>query len=39
VQFGTIPHEAVMRSIELLGREVIPRLEAYAASRRAGAGR
>jgi alkanesulfonate monooxygenase SsuD/methylene tetrahydromethanopterin reductase-like flavin-dependent oxidoreductase (luciferase family) len=39
VQFGTIPHEAVMRSIELLGREVIPRLEAYGASRRAGAGR
>ncbi|MFD0853231.1 LLM class flavin-dependent oxidoreductase, partial [Actinomadura adrarensis] len=26
-QFGTLPHEKVMRSIELLGTEVIPRLE------------
>jgi len=34
VQFGTIPHEAVMRSIELLGTCVIPELERYAAARR-----
>ena len=33
VQFGTIPHEAVMRGIVLLGTEVIPRLEAYTAER------
>ncbi|MEV5828210.1 LLM class flavin-dependent oxidoreductase [Spirillospora sp. NPDC052242] len=26
-QFGSLPHEKVMRSIELLGTEVIPRLE------------
>jgi alkanesulfonate monooxygenase SsuD/methylene tetrahydromethanopterin reductase-like flavin-dependent oxidoreductase (luciferase family) len=26
-QFGTLPHEKVMRSIELLGTEVIPELE------------
>jgi len=39
MQFGTIPHEAVMRSIELLGREVIPRLEDYSARRPARAGR
>jgi hypothetical protein len=29
VQFGALPHEAVMRSIELLGTKVIPALEAY----------
>ena len=29
VQFGALPHEAVMRSIELLGTEVIPTLDAY----------
>jgi len=27
VQFGTIPHEKVMRNLELLGTEVIPQLE------------
>ncbi|MET0143922.1 MAG: LLM class flavin-dependent oxidoreductase [Ilumatobacteraceae bacterium] len=27
IQFGHLPHEAVMRNIELLGTEVIPRLE------------
>jgi alkanesulfonate monooxygenase SsuD/methylene tetrahydromethanopterin reductase-like flavin-dependent oxidoreductase (luciferase family) len=26
-QFGTLPHETIMRSIELLGTEVIPQLE------------
>ena len=31
VQFGTLPHEAVMRNLELLGKEVIPRLEEYTA--------
>lgn len=30
VQFGYIPHEAVMRSIELIGTEVLPKLEADA---------
>jgi alkanesulfonate monooxygenase SsuD/methylene tetrahydromethanopterin reductase-like flavin-dependent oxidoreductase (luciferase family) len=34
VQFGTIPHEAVMHGIELLGTRVIPELEDYAQSRR-----
>jgi alkanesulfonate monooxygenase SsuD/methylene tetrahydromethanopterin reductase-like flavin-dependent oxidoreductase (luciferase family) len=29
VQFGQLPHEGVMRSIELLGKEVIPVIEAY----------
>jgi alkanesulfonate monooxygenase SsuD/methylene tetrahydromethanopterin reductase-like flavin-dependent oxidoreductase (luciferase family) len=29
VQFGKLPHEAVMRSIELLGKEVIPVMEKY----------
>jgi len=29
VQFGKLPHEAVMRSIELLGTQVIPALDAY----------
>lgn len=29
VQFGTIPHEGVMRTLQLLGEEVIPRIEAY----------
>jgi alkanesulfonate monooxygenase SsuD/methylene tetrahydromethanopterin reductase-like flavin-dependent oxidoreductase (luciferase family) len=28
VQFGTLPHEKVMRSLELLGTKVIPQLEA-----------
>lgn len=28
VQFGTLPHEKVMRSLELLGTQVIPKLEA-----------
>jgi alkanesulfonate monooxygenase SsuD/methylene tetrahydromethanopterin reductase-like flavin-dependent oxidoreductase (luciferase family) len=28
VQFGTLPHERVMRCLELLGTEVIPELEA-----------
>ena len=27
VQFGTVPHEKVMRSLELLGTKVIPELE------------
>jgi alkanesulfonate monooxygenase SsuD/methylene tetrahydromethanopterin reductase-like flavin-dependent oxidoreductase (luciferase family) len=27
VQFGTLPHEKVMRCLELLGTEVIPQLE------------
>jgi alkanesulfonate monooxygenase SsuD/methylene tetrahydromethanopterin reductase-like flavin-dependent oxidoreductase (luciferase family) len=30
VQFGPVPHDAVMRSLELLGREVIPALNASA---------
>ena len=30
-QFGFIPHEGVMRSLELLGKEVIPEIEAYTA--------
>lgn len=29
VQFGKLPHDAVMRNIELLGTEVIPVLERY----------
>ena len=29
VQFGKLPHESVMRSIELLGKEVIPAMEKY----------
>jgi alkanesulfonate monooxygenase SsuD/methylene tetrahydromethanopterin reductase-like flavin-dependent oxidoreductase (luciferase family) len=29
VQFGKIPHDAVMRSIELLGTKVLPVLESY----------
>ena len=29
VQFGKLPHDAVMRNIELLGTEVIPMLERY----------
>jgi hypothetical protein len=33
VQFGTIPHDAVMHGIELLGTQVIPELEDYAADR------
>jgi len=31
-QFGFLPHEAVMRNIELLGKEVIPEIERYSAS-------
>ncbi len=27
VQFGSLPHEKVMRTIELLGTKVLPRLE------------
>ena len=27
VQFGDLPHDKVMRSLELLGTKVIPRLE------------
>jgi len=27
VQFGTLPHEKVMRNLELLGTQVIPELE------------
>ena len=27
VQFGDIPHDQVMRSLELLGTKVIPKLE------------
>jgi alkanesulfonate monooxygenase SsuD/methylene tetrahydromethanopterin reductase-like flavin-dependent oxidoreductase (luciferase family) len=34
VQFGYLPHAAVLRSIELLGTNVIPRLEQYKAERR-----
>ena len=33
-QFGYLPHESVMRSIELIGNEVMPEVERYAASRR-----
>jgi alkanesulfonate monooxygenase SsuD/methylene tetrahydromethanopterin reductase-like flavin-dependent oxidoreductase (luciferase family) len=33
VQFGALGHEAVMRSIELLGTEVIPALERYEPAR------
>ncbi|WP_236794692.1 LLM class flavin-dependent oxidoreductase [Amycolatopsis sp. GM8] len=29
VQFGHLPHESVMKTIELLGKEVIPEIEAY----------
>jgi hypothetical protein len=29
VQFGHLPHETVMRTIELLGTEVIPELERH----------
>ena len=29
VQFGHLSHESVMKTIELLGKEVIPELEAY----------
>jgi alkanesulfonate monooxygenase SsuD/methylene tetrahydromethanopterin reductase-like flavin-dependent oxidoreductase (luciferase family) len=29
VQFGQLPHESVMRGIELLGKEVIPVMEIY----------
>lgn len=37
VQFGSHPHESVMRTIELLGKHVLPELEAYEpASRGAG---
>jgi hypothetical protein len=34
VQFGYHSHESVMRSIELLGKEVIPALEKYEPRRR-----
>ena len=34
VQFGHLPHEAVMRTIELLGTEVIPELERAVGGRR-----
>ena len=27
VQFGHLPHESVMRTIEILGKEIIPELE------------
>jgi hypothetical protein len=27
VQFGYLPHESIMQTIELLGKEIIPRLE------------
>jgi hypothetical protein len=27
VQFGYLPHKSVMRTIELLGKEIIPELE------------
>jgi len=33
VQFGTIPHEAVMRTLELLGKEVIPQISDYVGER------
>ncbi len=33
LNFGYLPHEAVMRSIELLGSEVIPRLKKHRADR------
>ena len=29
VQFGYLPHESVMKTIELLGKEVLPELEKY----------
>ena len=34
VQFGYLPHESVMRTIEVLGKEVIPELAAYPAPTR-----
>jgi alkanesulfonate monooxygenase SsuD/methylene tetrahydromethanopterin reductase-like flavin-dependent oxidoreductase (luciferase family) len=34
VQFGYLPHEAVMRTVEVLGKEVIPELAAYRAQTR-----
>jgi alkanesulfonate monooxygenase SsuD/methylene tetrahydromethanopterin reductase-like flavin-dependent oxidoreductase (luciferase family) len=35
VQFGHLPHASVMRTIELLGKEVIPALERYVPKRSA----
>jgi hypothetical protein len=29
VQFGYHPHESVMRTIEILGKEVLPEIEKY----------
>jgi hypothetical protein len=33
VQFGYHSHESVMKTIELLGKEVLPEIERYRASR------
>lgn len=36
-QFGFIPHEAVMRNLELLGKEVMPEIQAYTGQKAATA--
>jgi alkanesulfonate monooxygenase SsuD/methylene tetrahydromethanopterin reductase-like flavin-dependent oxidoreductase (luciferase family) len=33
VQFGTIPHEAIMQTLELLGKKVIPEISDYVGER------
>jgi hypothetical protein len=33
VQFGYLSHESIMRTIELLGKEVLPELERYTPAR------
>jgi alkanesulfonate monooxygenase SsuD/methylene tetrahydromethanopterin reductase-like flavin-dependent oxidoreductase (luciferase family) len=33
VQFGQLPHESVMRTLELLGKEVIPTISEYVGER------
>jgi alkanesulfonate monooxygenase SsuD/methylene tetrahydromethanopterin reductase-like flavin-dependent oxidoreductase (luciferase family) len=32
-QFGHLPHDSIMRSIDLLGKEVLPEIQAYSAER------
>ncbi|HVW41682.1 MAG TPA: LLM class flavin-dependent oxidoreductase [Amycolatopsis sp.] len=32
-QFGYLPHDSIMRSIDLLGKEVLPEIQAYSAER------
>jgi hypothetical protein len=33
MQFGHLPHDSIMRSIEILGKEVIPEIDAYSRER------